>query len=189
MFIEAHVVSALQQFILQSPIAIAASVFLARWLIALFPCWIAFLFLKGRGKDRHAAIEAIWSLMLTLVVTALVAAIVQRARPFLAIADIGYPIMRLIPAPLNTSFPSGHTGAAVTMACVIFWVHRRSGMIAFACAALVALGRVLVGVHYPTDILGGAIVGLISFIVVRVGHQQIRRQDIAVSARQHHHHV
>ncbi len=187
MFIEAHAVSILQQFILRSPITIAVAVFLARWLIIVFPCWIAFLFFKGRGKDRHAAVEAVWSLMLTLVVTALIAAVVQRARPFLTVTDLDYPITRLIPAPLNTSFPSGHTGAAVTMACVIFWMHRRSGLVAFACATFVALGRVLVGVHFPTDILGGMMVGLISFIMVRTGHRQIRRKDIAESARQHHH--
>jgi undecaprenyl-diphosphatase len=179
-------VSGLQHLVLLSPMLIAIAVFMARWLIIAFAPLAAFCFFQGKN-GKHAVGEAIWALLIALIVTSLIASAVQRPRPFNAVPDPETPIMRLIPPPYNTSFPSGHTAAASALAASLLYVNRRVGFMSVATVALVALGRILVGVHYPTDILGGLVVGIASFALVRWFHRLIRRRDITRSARTHHH--
>lgn len=184
---EAQIVSILQQAILTSPLFVALAVFLARWLILAFGVFFLFLLTSKKGSHRHAVLEGAWSLILTLAVTATIAYFVQRSRPFLGAVDPGFPIIRLIPEPLNTSFPSGHAGTSFAMASAIFFANRRLGILAFATALAVSLGRVLVGVHFPSDLAGGVLVGVGCFAIVRFFHGQIRSRDIETSARHHHH--
>jgi membrane-associated phospholipid phosphatase len=57
------------------------------------------------------------------------------------------------------SFPSDHAALAFFFAYLLF-KHNHSGW-AFGLAGVVALGRVIVGVHYPFDVLAGAVIGLV----------------------------
>ena len=84
--------------------------------------------------------------------------IVQRPRPFLAIPDALAPI---IPAPSSYSFPSGDTALAFGAAVAFGQAMPRFRPFAILLAVAVGLSRVFVGVHYPLDALGGAIVGTI----------------------------
>lgn len=166
----------IQQIMTASPIVLSLAVFLARYLIFFFLLFGVYLFLSGKPAWKHAVWEGGWAVILTLVITAIIAYFIQRARPFLGNLDPSHPIALLIPRPLNTSFPSGHTGTSFAMAMAVFSVHRRLGTIAFLMAILVAFGRVAVGVHYPTDVLGGITVGLGSFALVRFFHVQLRKR-------------
>jgi undecaprenyl-diphosphatase len=58
------------------------------------------------------------------------------------------------------SLPSGHSAAAFLMATLVFHFYPVSGVIAYMWAGLIALSRVLLGVHYPGDILAGAVLGI-----------------------------
>jgi len=150
------------------------AVFLARWAIYA-NVFLAYMLITSKShKDNHAVYEAAWSAALALTLTTVIAFLVGRARPFMASVDVAL----LITPPLNTSFPSGHTATASAIAFAFFWARRDLGYAAFAVAAAVALGRVMSGVHYPSDILGGILVGLSSFGLVRVLHHEIRRRDI-----------
>jgi undecaprenyl-diphosphatase len=183
---ELALVSVSQRLVLLTPLVISIAVFMARWLILAFVPLAVFCFFQGK-QGKHAVGEALWALIVALLATSLIASLVQRPRPFDVPRDPDAPIMRLIPPPYNTSFPSGHTAAASAMAAALLFVNRRVGFAAVVTAALVALGRILVGVHYPTDILGGLIVGTAAFALVRVLHRAIRHRDIERSARHHHH--
>lgn len=183
---ELMIVSGAQRLVLLSPLLISIAVFVARWLILAFLPLAVFCLVQGK-VGKHAVSEAVWALLLALLTTSLIASVVQRPRPFNAIPDPEAPIIRLIPPPYNTSFPSGHTASASAMAAALLYVNRRVGFAAVVIAALVALGRILVGVHYPTDILGGLFVGVLAFTIVRMFHRLIRRSDIERSARRHHH--
>ena len=65
------------------------------------------------------------------------------------------------------SFPSGHTTTAVALAFVIGFLSRRWLSPLLIVAAVVALSRVAVGAHYPTDVIGGAVVGMLGAYAVR----------------------
>jgi undecaprenyl-diphosphatase len=68
----------------------------------------------------------------------------------------------LVPVPHTSSFPSGH--AATSFACAATlarFAPRRVAVLLYILAALIAYSRVYVGVHYPLDVLGGALLGLL----------------------------
>jgi undecaprenyl-diphosphatase len=66
----------------------------------------------------------------------------------------------------DPSFPSDHASAAFGIAFAVLMFDRIAGSLFVAAAALIGLGRVLVGVHYPGDIAAGALVGIASAVVV-----------------------
>lgn len=82
-----------------------------------------------------------------------------RPRPYTLLNDL----TPLISAPRDYSFPSGHTCMSVAAAGTLVGLSDRKWAIAgCTLAALIAFSRMYVGVHYPTDILGGAVIGALS---------------------------
>ena len=69
------------------------------------------------------------------------------------------------------SFPSGHTSAAFAAALAIFMWYKKEGGFAIVIAALIAISRLYLTVHYPTDVLVslilGSIYGIISYYIVK----------------------
>jgi undecaprenyl-diphosphatase len=82
---------------------------------------------------------------------------VQRDRPPTIILD-PKPLMEV---PTTSSFPSGHTSTSFACAYVISRLAPRLTIPVFVLAALIGFSRVYVGVHYPLDVVAGAIFGLI----------------------------
>lgn len=81
--------------------------------------------------------------------------VLVRERPFIAHADID-----CLTAPLDRySFPSGHTLHAVFFAVVASTWFPALGPLLFGFAALVALSRPVLGLHYPSDVLVGGLIG------------------------------
>ena len=80
-----------------------------------------------------------------------------RKRPF-----ISFPDIHAHTAPLDKySFPSGHTMNAVNFAVLFTWAFPPLAYIVVPFAFLVALSRVILGMHYPTDVMVGAFLGLV----------------------------
>jgi undecaprenyl-diphosphatase len=65
------------------------------------------------------------------------------------------------------SFPSGHTTTAIALAFVVGFVWPRLFPVFFVVGAVVGLSRVPVGMHYPSDVFGGLVVGLLGAYLVR----------------------
>ncbi len=83
--------------------------------------------------------------------------LVARTRPY----DIQTGIALLIEKPHDFSFPSGHTLASFEAAAAIFLYHKKWGIVALCLAVLIAFSRMYLYVHYPTDVLAGAVLGVI----------------------------
>jgi undecaprenyl-diphosphatase len=126
----------------------------------LFVGLLALLFLM-RGKwtsrnARHGVIAALLSVGLALLVAHLITLVWDRPRPY--VADPGDSHLFISPSH-DPSFPSDHATAAFAIAVSIYLRSRRIGLVALAMALTLALARVAVGVHYPGDVVGGALIG------------------------------
>ena len=82
--------------------------------------------------------------------------LVARPRPFW----INDYIEMLVRVPQDYSFPSGHTMASFAAAGALLFMGKRMGILAVLLAALMGISRLYFYVHFPTDVLAGAIFGL-----------------------------
>lgn len=80
-----------------------------------------------------------------------------RTRPF----DVNEAVQLLITAPKDFSFPSGHTAASFAAVAALYFAGKKKlWKVSLVLAVLIAFSRMYLYVHYPTDILGGVLVGL-----------------------------
>ena len=110
----------------------------------------------GSPAGNGAIVAAVLSASLALLANQVIAHLWDRPRLFAA-----HPLTtHLFAAPsTDPSFPSDHAAAASAIAVAILAFSRPMGAAFVAAATLIALSRVVVGLHYPSDILAGAAVG------------------------------
>jgi undecaprenyl-diphosphatase len=127
---------------------------------ALFAVTLALVFLAARGSRlaawRHAALAAALSAGLALAIGKVVSEIVDRARPF--VAD-PHGVHLFSGHAADPGFPSDHATAAFAIAVAILLRNRAWGIVALVAAAVLSIGRVALGVHYPSDVIAGAALG------------------------------
>lgn len=121
--------------------------------------WIvATILLLIPKKTRKAGIVSAAALLGSLLFNnMLIKNIVQRQRPYVTLETLKI----IIPRPSDFSFPSGHSAASFAAAASFYrLLPQKFGIPAIVLAALIAFSRLYVGVHYPTDVLAGALMGI-----------------------------
>ena len=136
---------------------------------------IVLLFLK---KTRKCGFFMLVSMMIGLIIgNGLIKNLVARQRP----CWIDQTINLLIANPKDFSFPSGHTLASFEAAITIFMFNKKWGMVAIITAILIGISRLYLFVHFPTDVLAGAILGtVIALSVYYFGNKiekRIKKKD------------
>jgi membrane-associated phospholipid phosphatase len=116
------------------------------------------LWLFGGDSGRAAATRGLASVAVTSAVANFgIKPMVRRRRPDRAANDV--PLMQQVPMPTSSAFPSGHSAAAFAFATGVAGVQPVAGVPLRCLAALVAYSRVHTGVHYPGDVVAGALLG------------------------------
>jgi len=143
----------------QSSLLDALMVFLARDLVyivfaAAFIC-LGILMYKN---ERAPVIYFFITLVVSFILLQLMSLLNVDHRPFM-----DHQLTQLIPHAPGQSFPSDHTTVSTAIAAGILFVTRfkKTGALLLVAALLVGVARIFVGVHYPADILGGLITGLL----------------------------
>lgn len=159
-------------------------------------CWIILcIILVLIPKTRKAGIIAGSSIAAEAVITnLLIKNIVARTRPY----EVVEGLVNIIEKQKDYSFPSGHSGASFAVAGALFIIallgipaiaktgefsrektsaaYKIFAVITLIYAALIAFSRLYVGVHYPTDVLGGILLGIAtSFLAYFVFHIVMRK--------------
>lgn len=129
--------------------------------------WIALtiLFLLLKKTRKVGGLMTCSLLLNTLVNNVLLKNLVARTRPY----EVVDGLHRIIEAQSDYSFPSGHTGVICGGRRRISHVSEEIGVPVLAFAFVIAFSRLYVGVHFPTDVLGGALIGaVIAYLVCAV---------------------
>lgn len=139
-------------------------VFLADYLFYLLILVFLWVVLKEKDWRRRFYLTALTGIAVVLsrgILTPIIRYFYDRPRPF--IADNIEPLINHIS---THSFPSGHLAIFTPIFLTLLLVNRRLGLRFFIGAILIGIGRVATGVHWPSDILGGILVGTLSFFAV-----------------------
>jgi undecaprenyl-diphosphatase len=113
--------------------------------------------LRDDPKDPEATLRMATALLIeSVVVNQGIKRLFHRARP---VADEPRPLH--LRTPLTSSFPSGHASAAFTAAGILAQRDPSKAPVIYAAALLVAMSRVHVKIHHPTDVLAGAALGAV----------------------------
>lgn len=146
----------------------------AGWIwIALAAVLLAFP--KTRRTGCVVAAALIFDLILCNVI---LKNLVARTRPF----DINTAVELIVKRPMDFSFPSGHTAASFAAIGALFLAgQKKMGTVALVLGILIAFSRLYLYVHFPTDILGGIVVGLLAGFCgnacVKICEKKVRKKE------------
>ena len=137
--------------------------------------WIALgLIMLIPKKTRKCGIMVLAALIVMVVFNNLLLKnLIARARPYATYPELIEDLIGVIHVPSSYSFPSGHTVSAMAVAFTVLTQHKKLGSIVLVFAILMGLSRLYVGVHFPTDVYGGMIVGAIIALFVYWAEKKI----------------
>ena len=142
----------------------ALAVFLAKYLpIFLVLAVLVFIFKQKPWKEKWLVFifSGLCLILSRGILTEVIRFFYYRPRPFEFLK-----ISSLIPES-GASFPSGHAAFLFALALVLFYFNRRWGIWFFILAFLNGLARIFTGVHWLSDILGGFLIALLSFFLIK----------------------
>ncbi len=122
---------------------------------------IALILLCAKSTRKYGAILAVALLLCLILGNGVLKNVLSRPRPCWRHPEVEL----LIGIPRDYSFPSGHTLSSFASATVLFYWNKRVGIAAFVMAFLIATSRLYFYVHYPTDVIGGIVFGIIIALV------------------------
>jgi undecaprenyl-diphosphatase len=157
---------------LEDPVTQAGGVAVALYAVATIGLW----FLArpyGELKWKLACVSALGAAALAMAGNQVISRIWDRPRPYVTHAASDHLLAAPSPDP---SFPSDHAAAAFAIAFAVLALSRRGGLVFLAAATAIGLTRIALGMHYPSDVVAGAVVGWASALVVtRLGRTWVLR--------------
>ena len=137
-----------------------ASSYLGNWGLLWIICAVSMCFMKTLRKYGFVLLIAL--LLVHVLGNEVIKPLVSRLRPCDAL-----PVENLLMHPPDLySFPSGHAASSFAAAVIIWAADRKLGVAAFTLAALISWSRVYLFLHYPSDIVCGAALGILCAIIV-----------------------
>jgi len=133
-------------------------IFIAVYLIWFIPILIFLIWFLNRKKKSSlkALFLGLLAVILVYLFDFLIEKIFFRPRPFVSLNF--YPLINI--SPQESSFPSTHAALAFALASSVYFINRRLGVIFLVLTLLIGISRIFIGVHWPSDILAGAVLGL-----------------------------
>jgi undecaprenyl-diphosphatase len=118
--------------------------------------------LTAEGQLKVSAVQAAWTLSISLLIVQAIKRIVVRARP-----TEGAQVDAHVHLPDRFSFPSGHAAASMSVAFIHAATFHSLGWPLLVVAALIGASRVRLGAHYPGDVVVGQLIAIATGVAVR----------------------
>jgi len=135
-------------------------IFIAGWLPYLAAILLFWLFLKKENFGKTAFFKIGFSIITALIIRFPIVWFIQlfvnRQRPFV----VDEKVVNILSHDPSKSFPSGHATFFFTLAAMLFLLDRKLGSLLFLVVILMGIARIFAGVHWPSDILAGAAIGI-----------------------------
>lgn len=148
-----------QNFLLNQLIIFFANYSLELYMVLFVIAW--FCLPKKEAASRHALIIMVLSGALGLIINALISSFWFRPRPFTVLPKGTFT--QLIPHSADASFPSDHTTGSFGFASGSWGKNEKWVQISFTVLAfLTAVSRICAGVHWPSDVIAGIVIGTFS---------------------------
>ncbi|WP_407375355.1 phosphatase PAP2 family protein [Methanobrevibacter sp.] len=137
------------------------------FLSLLLICILAILIFRYLKKDEYLEIakKCLYALIIAGIIAGALKLIVHHPRPYVVLDNVRQLV---IPSEPN-SFPSGHTASTLSIVTVLVATLRKNKVIVCLLVLfgfLIGFSRVYAGVHYPMDVVVGAVVGILSGVLV-----------------------
>ena len=133
----------------------------AAYILFILAVFLIFREKKWKKKIYFFSLASLSIILSRGIITEVIRFFYHSPRPFVALGfkpllyDYAY------------SFPSGHMAAYVALSLAIFYLNKKAGYWFFGTTFLIGIARIFVGAHWPSDILGGIFVALMSFYIVK----------------------
>jgi undecaprenyl-diphosphatase len=128
-----------------------------------FGLWFSGATAQERERNQRGALAAAASMFVANLFVKALNLVYYRPRPFAS-----HELNLLFYHPSDSSFPSNPASVGFCIATAVWLFNRTAGWVLYALASLLGLARLISGVHYPSDILGGAVIGTVcAYLVVR----------------------
>jgi len=149
----------------------ALGIFFAKYFEYVLLLSLLLFLAVGFRKYWKMIIQAFISAVLArLVIVSFIRLLWSRSRPF-----IENNVNLLIDYPVKPSFPSGHAAFYFALSTIIFLYNKKIGILFFIASFLICLTRIFVGIHWPSDILAGAIIGILSALLIKKASEKIEK--------------
>jgi len=145
------------------------AIFLAEFLQYFLLFGLILFLVKDFKKYLRMVVETILSALLArFVIVSFIRWILLRSRPFI-INNVNLLFERS-----GFAFPSGHAAFFLAISTVVYFYNKKIGALFYLGSILIILARVFSGVHWPSDILAGAVVGILSgYAIYKVSNYKV----------------
>ncbi|MGV2488255.1 UNVERIFIED_CONTAM: undecaprenyl-diphosphatase [Bacillus mycoides] len=133
-------------------------VFLAEYMVYIFGLIIIAYWFTGSRKSRMMVIQAMVAFVIAEVIGKIAGKFHLNYQPFAVLPDVN----KLVDHAVDNSFPSDHTILFFSICFSFLLVRKKTGWLWIILAFCVAISRIWVGVHYPFDVVIGALIGCVS---------------------------
>jgi undecaprenyl-diphosphatase len=159
MNIDLYIFQGINQFAGKSVCLDGTAIFFARYFEYVLIVVLLLFLAKNLKKYWPMVAQGFLAAILSrFVITNIIRWLLPRPRPF-----VGNHVNLLFNYnPAESSFPSGHAAFYFAIATIVYFYNKKAGISFFIASFLISIARVFSGVHWPLDIIAGAIIGIFS---------------------------
>ena len=138
--------------------------------------WVRFALLKWSYYKEMLAVSIISAIVARFVFVEIIRFFYYNPRPFLVLENVN----QLINHEMTGSMPSGHASFYFALATGVCLYNKKAGYIYLSSAGLMGFARIFSGVHWPLDIIVGAVLGIGTAILVKFIKQKVPRRTLMI---------